>query len=62
MLIVFSGLPGTGKSTISKRVARDLWAMHLRIDYVELALYRSVVSAEAMGAKEYDASGAIALG
>ena len=38
MLIVFSGLPGTGKSTIATLVARHLGATYLRIDTIEQAL------------------------
>ncbi|MGC8203644.1 AAA family ATPase [Aliiroseovarius sp. PTFE2010] len=39
-LIVFGGLPGTGKSTISRRLARALPAAWLRIDAIEQALRR----------------------
>src|SRR5262245_34145979 len=37
-LYVFSGLPGTGKTVLSRRLAMDLKAAHLRIDTVEQAL------------------------
>ncbi|MCA9490342.1 MAG: AAA family ATPase [Myxococcales bacterium] len=37
-LIVFAGLPGSGKSTLSQRLARRLRATYLRIDTVEQAL------------------------
>jgi predicted kinase len=37
-LYVFSGLPGTGKTTLSQRLARRVKAAHLRIDTVEQAL------------------------
>ncbi|TCQ10116.1 putative kinase [Rhizobium sp. PP-F2F-G36] len=39
MLIVFSGLPGIGKTTIATRVCRHLHAVHLRIDTIEHALH-----------------------
>jgi predicted kinase len=35
MLIAFSGLPGSGKTTISRLLARRLGAVHLRIDTIE---------------------------
>jgi predicted kinase len=35
MLIVFAGLPGTGKTTIAKELARRLEAVYLRIDSIE---------------------------
>ena len=38
MLIVFGGLPGSGKSTISRLVAERLKATYLRIDTIEQVL------------------------
>ncbi|WP_119301694.1 AAA family ATPase [Dongia deserti] len=38
MLIVFSGLPGTGKTSIARELARRIRAAYLRIDTVEQAL------------------------
>lgn len=38
MLVVFGGLPGTGKTTIARELARQLGAVHLRIDSIEQAL------------------------
>ena len=38
MLIVFGGLPGTGKSTISRLLSERLQAVYLRIDTIEQAL------------------------
>ena len=37
-LYVFSGLPGTGKTALSQRLAKRIKAAHLRIDTVEQAL------------------------
>lgn len=37
-LVVFSGLPGTGKSTIACELARQLRAVWLRIDTIETAI------------------------
>jgi predicted kinase len=38
MLYIFGGLPGTGKSTLSSALARELRATYLRVDVVEQAL------------------------
>ncbi|MFD0715631.1 AAA family ATPase [Paenibacillus sp. GCM10027626] len=38
MLYIFSGLPGTGKSTLSSALARKLQATYLRVDVVEQAM------------------------
>jgi predicted kinase len=37
MLVVLSGLPGVGKTTIAPELARSLPAVHLRIDSIEQA-------------------------
>lgn len=38
MLLIFGGLPASGKSTISKRLARALQAVHVRVDTIEQTL------------------------
>jgi DNA polymerase III delta prime subunit len=38
MLIVFSGLPGVGKTAIARELARTIGAVHVRIDSIEQAL------------------------
>ncbi len=40
-LVVFSGLPGTGKTTLARAAAEALGAIHIRIDTIEDALLRS---------------------
>ncbi|HEY4460032.1 MAG TPA: AAA family ATPase [Pseudonocardiaceae bacterium] len=44
MLIVFAGLPGTGKTTLAKSIARDLRAALLRVDAIEAAIVRSGIA------------------
>jgi predicted kinase len=38
MLYIFAGLPGAGKSTLARHLARERQAVHLRIDTIEHAL------------------------
>jgi predicted kinase len=38
MLIILSGLPGTGKTTIARELARRLNAVYVRIDSIEQAI------------------------
>ena len=40
MLIVFGGLPGVGKTSLSRKLAAELKAVYLRIDTVEQVLKR----------------------
>jgi predicted kinase len=41
MLIILGGLPGTGKTTIARELARQLGAVHVRIDSIEEAILDS---------------------
>ena len=53
MLIVIGGLPGTGKTSLARGLARALDAMHLRIDTIEQALRSATMDSDALGAAGY---------
>jgi predicted kinase len=38
VLIIFAGLPGAGKTTIARELARQIGAMHVRVDSIEQAI------------------------
>ncbi len=44
MLIIFGGLPGAGKTTIARELARQLGAVYLRVDSIEQAIRDSGLS------------------
>jgi predicted kinase len=60
MLIVFSGMPGTGKTTIAKKLALRLAAVYLRIDTLEQALIKSGIGYADIGSSGYFAAYAVA--
>lgn len=61
MLIVFSGLPGAGKTTLSRPVAAALGATWLRVDAIESALWRAGVDpAQPTGLAAYVVADALA--
>ncbi|KPY14358.1 hypothetical protein ALO54_200093 [Pseudomonas syringae pv. philadelphi] len=53
MLIVFSGLPGTGKTTIASDLAARISAVYLRIDTIEQAIRDSGALAQDVGRSGY---------
>lgn len=57
-MIVFGGLPGTGKTTLSRAVASKLRTIYLRIDAIEQAIKASVI--EEAGSAGYAVANAVA--
>jgi len=65
VLYIFSGLPGTGKSTLAQLLAAELPAAYLRIDTIEKALqglYRTEVEGEGYQVAHKLASDNLSLG
>jgi len=61
VLIVFSGLPGSGKTTLARQLATRLSAAYLRIDSIEHVLRKARPGAD-VGPAGYDVALAIAGG
>jgi adenylylsulfate kinase-like enzyme len=60
MLIVFGGLPGTGKTTLARAFAQERRATYLRIDTIEQALRSSEMLAGDVGPAGYMVAYALA--
>jgi predicted kinase len=61
VLIIFGGLPGTGKSSIARELAGRLRAVHLRIDTIEQAIRSSGVLTGDLGPAGYVAAYRLAV-
>ena len=46
MLVILSGLPGSGKTTIARAVAETLTAAYVRVDAIEAAMWRAGIARE----------------
>ncbi|MGO7815331.1 AAA family ATPase, partial [Rhizobium ruizarguesonis] len=47
MLIIFGGLPGSGKTTIARALAERLNAVHVSVDTIEQAIRASGIADDA---------------
>ena len=61
MLIIFGGLPASGKTTLSRALAERMGAVHLRVDTIEHVLMAAGATGDEIGPTGYDIAGAVAL-
>jgi predicted kinase len=61
MLIIFGGLPASGKTTLSRALAERLAAVHLRVDTIEHVLMAAGATGDEIGPTGYHIAGALAL-
>jgi predicted kinase len=60
MLIILSGLPGVGKTTIARELARQMEAVHVRIDSIEAAILQSPIAQRSLDDRGYTVAYAVA--
>jgi predicted kinase len=60
VLIIFGGLPGVGKTSVARELARQIGAVHLRVDTIEQAMRTSGVVSRPLGGAGYRVGYALA--
>lgn len=60
MLVIFGGLPGSGKTTIARALAKRLGGVHVRLDTIEQALRNSGMLKADVGPAGYMAAYGVA--
>ena len=60
MLVIFSGLPGVGKTSVARELARQIGAVYLRIDSIEQAMLDATNGSQPVGEAGYLVAYAVA--